>query len=321
MAAIADAVRARLPLLAALALVLLLIRFVFATALAAVSLSQESLVAAGRFLDVYEVLLAPFLVSVYILVLYSLANPLPRALRLLVVGLIVVTLYVWLYGLSLQALVSVFPPLGMATLVTASIVAVTIARPEPATTHAKRLFIAVAVVVLVAFGLRIVASLGFGTSPGDGGTLRGNWLLVYGPSILVAFLAIGVWLEVVFELGAPHVRTHRFSLVPFALVPAFLFGVSLIPLAGYILSALITRGSNLAVFIPAEVSLGLALVALAAYFSALILIRPSLQKTSWNVLFLGSGMIVIAGFFPSMTSVMGLSLALALAAIGCARHA
>jgi len=172
------------------------------------------------------------------------------------------------------------------------------------------------VLVPIVHGTRTAAILGAGTAPGPDGILRGDWLIVNLPTLLLELLAIGVWLLLVTDRPATELRAKWPALLPLAIVPAFAALFAARPLAGFIVSATISWGANLAVFVPVWASLNLAMAAFACYLSTLALAKPAGNRGPWELFLLGTAAVVLAGFFTSMASVEGL--ALGLVAIGTA---
>jgi len=165
------------------------------------------------------------------------------------------------------------------------------------------------------FLIRSPAAHGVGTSTGPSGAVEGNWFLVNAPTILLELLALGVWANLALDAGRSPLRARWYALLPFAAVPVFLIGLTLSPFSAYILSALITWGSNLALFTPSLVSVALAVGAVSSYLSAFLLLGRKANPRRWDLLLLGTATTVLAGFYVSMVSVEGLSVGLLLTAL------
>jgi hypothetical protein len=178
-------------------------------------------------------------------------------------------------------------------------------------------FFVLIALVSVAFAMRAAAFLGLGTAASDGGPLRGNWFLVNFPTLSLELLAVSVWLTLLVGKRRSELRQRWFALLPFLGLFLFALGFALRPaIVGTALSATITWGANLAVFSPPEVSLGLAVGALACYASSFLLVPRKGRTEAWNLLLLGSLGILMAGFRLSPASVEGLTLGVLAIAVG-----
>lgn len=300
--------------------ILLAVRFLSSTALAAMDLSSETLASLGQVFDAYEILLPFPLLFVVVLLVASRRGEGEGAARLGILSFHAFVLIVWL--LSLEPVDSriaerLFPPLGTAAVAGSAYLALRLyAAGRPSSRRPEmRPFHFLLLLVPLVFAMRMAASLGVGTSPGEGGTLRGAWLFSNLPTLLLEFLAIGVWADLVLASDRARLRHRWYAFIPFAALPLALIGFELKPLSGYILSALITWGSNLALFVPASLSLGLAVTAVACYASWFLLQERRGNAEAWSLLLLGSSAIILAGFYLSMASVEGLSVALLLSAL------
>lgn len=162
------------------------------------------------------------------------------------------------------------------------------------------------ILVPLVFALRVAASLGLGMAPGSGGALQGNWLLVNVPTILLEYFAFGMWLSLMLDPRSRGVRTRWdvwLSWVALLPILAALFASSLF---AFVFSAVITWGTNLAVFVPVTWSLSLAAMSVACYLSFFLLLRRRGYRDSRS-LFLGTASVLLSGFYPSVASVAGLS--------------
>jgi len=301
-------------LISSLVAVLLAVRFSASTALAGMELSEETLEAAGKALEIYEILLPFPLLGVVLFLVLSREPQLSRPGLAGAFSLHILALSVWLLmvaGGDSQAVRGLFPSLAAAAVITSSALCLRPWTGWRALGSGWRVsaFLAFLILVPIVFTMRVLASLGIGTSPGTDGELRGNWIFVNLPTLLLELLAIGVWLNLLMDRTPGELRRRWFAFLPFLTVPALLVGAMMKPLSGYILSALISWGSNLALFSPAQLSLTLATTALSCYLSSLLLVGREGSPTAWNLLLIGSASVVLAGFYPSMASVEGLGVA------------
>lgn len=294
---------------------LLAIRFSSSAALAAMNLSAETLASAGRVFEIYEILLPFPLLAVFVLLGLSNKTPLGDALVLGVVLLHFAALISWLYGLNpfdSPSAKSLFPPLAMAAVASSSFLSLRLSKNlrDLRRGWAGWAHFTLLLIVPLVFAMRVAASLGVGTSPAPSGVLQGNWFFVNSPTLLLELLAVAVWLNVVLDSDPSQLRRRWYAFIPFTALPVSLAAFALRPLSGYILSALITWGSNLALFAPAPLSLSLAVIAVSCYLSSFLLIGRKGNGEAWGLLLLGTASVVLAGFYPSMASVEGLSIAL-----------
>src|SRR3990172_2446442 len=169
---------------------------------------------------------------------------------------------------------ALFPPFAVAGVAGGSVLALAVHGEVPGLLTRWRggAFLALLAIVPAALAMRAAAPLGVGTAPGQGGALQGTWLLVNLPTLLLELLAVGVWLNLLLGSRPADLRRRWWAFLPFLAVPvsaaAFIAG----PLSGFILSATISWGANLAVFVPPEVSLTLAVASLACWASAFLLV-------------------------------------------------
>lgn len=305
-------------LLSTFVAVLLTIRFSYSPVLAAISLSSETLIAINHVMELYEIFLSSVLLTAVVLIVISWRGDSIRTLSLTVLVLHSLTLILWFYyqdSLSSQVVRNIFPPLWIAVVASGSILSFNLSSMWKMW---KRLrggwqiwaYLLLLLLVPAVFAMRTAVSLGVGMSVGGDGVLQGNWFLVNLPTILLELLAIGVWLNLLLDSSVKNLKRRWYAFLPFAALPLSAIGFQLRPLSGYILSALITWGSNLALFVPAWLSLGSAVMSVACYFSSLILLERRGNENAWNLLFLGSLSVVLAGFYPSMASAEGLSFAM-----------
>jgi len=295
--------------------VLLAIRFSYSPVLAAMSLPSETLASINYVFETYEVLLSFVLLAAVVLIVLSWRENSIRALSLTVLVLHSITLTLWFYyqdPLSSQLVRSFFPPLSIATVASSSALSFNFSQVWRRLRGGWQIWAYLLLLILVplVFAMRTAASLGMGMAVGGEGVLQGNWFLVNLPTVLLELLAIGVWLNLLLYSSVPRLQRRWYAFLPFAALPLSMIGFQLRPLSGYILSALITWGSNLALFVPAWLSLGLAVTSVSCYFSSFILLEREGNENAWNLLFLGSFSVVLAGFYSSMASVEGLSFAM-----------
>lgn len=294
---------------------LLAIRFSSSAVLAAMNLSSETLAFIHRLVEAYEILLPFPLLAVVVLLVLSRETHLTRALPLSALALHVFALITWLTDLNARsagAALGLFPPLAVAAVASSSFLSVRLPRSWLRSATAWRGWghLAFLLIVPLVFAMRVAATLGVGTSTGAGGVLQGNWFFVNSPTLLLELLAVAVWLNVVLDSDPSQLRRRWYAFIPFTALPVSLVGFALRPLSGYILSALITWGSNLALFAPAPLSLSLAVVSVSCYLSSFLLFERKGNEAAWGLLLLGTASVVLAGFYPSMASVEGLSIAL-----------
>ncbi|HYM40910.1 MAG TPA: hypothetical protein VEY12_12350 [Thermoplasmata archaeon] len=298
---------------------LLFVRFSASTALIGVNLSPPTLVTVGGVLEAYEVLLAFVLIPVFFIVLGWRPTAVPIRTTLAVLALTGAALVTWLL-----AVLEVLVPLTTLTFLVLAIAAVAagswLAYPFPkarreAMQRWTRVVHAVVLVALpVVFAVRVAALEGLDPVIGSGGWMRANWFFVNLPTVILEFLVIAVFLNVVLDRSGAELRARWYAFLPFVLVPLIMDGVSDRPLTGYVLSALITWGSNLALFAPAVVSLGVVSAVFACFASALLLLGRRGNAVAWELLLLGCASALFAGFYPSMASVAGLNVSMLLIA-------
>ena len=240
---------------------LLAVRFFASTALVDVNLSPPTLLTVGAALEAYEVLLAFVLVALVFVVLGWRQPPVALRTSLALLGVLGAALVVWLLavlGFLVPVTIGVFLVLGVAALATASWLAYSLPaarraamRPWARTAHAALL-----AAIPVLFALRVAALEGLDPVTGSGGLLRGNWFFVHLPTIAIEFLVLAIFLNVLFDRSRAELRRRWYAFLPFLAVPLILDAVTDRPLTGYVLSALVSWGANLALFSPALYSWG-----------------------------------------------------------------
>lgn len=293
--------------------VVLAVRFFADVALVAANPSAEALQQAAAIVAGFEVLLAVLLMAV--LAFFRGASSPGRTRRpvltahVALLAVLTATLGTWLFyvsGSPASPPGSLFPPLAVVSVALGAVVSISHAPPRAVLIRRwwGAAFVALAAIVSAVFGMRTAALLGLGTSPGPGGVLQGDWSLVNVPTLLLELLAIGVWLMAV--TGTHTGREGWKASLPFVGVPPAVLLFLAVPLSGYIFSATISWGANLAVFRPVEASLTLALVAIACWGSAVLWIRGVVPRRPWRLLVLGTASVVLAGFSLSFVSVAGL---------------
>ena len=296
---------------------LLAVRFFASTALVDVNLSPPTLLTVGAALEAYEVLLAFVLVALVFVVLEWRQPPVALRTSLALLGVLGAALVVWLLavlGFLVPVTIGVFLVLGVAALATASWLAYSLPaarraamRPWARTAHAALL-----AAIPVLFALRVAALEGLDPVTGSGGLLRGNWFFVHLPTIAIEFLVLAIFLNVLFDRSRAELRRRWYAFLPFLAVPLTLDAVTDRPLTGYVLSALVSWGANLALFSPALYSLGLLPAVVAAFASSRLLLGRRGNAEAWDLLLLGAASTIFAGFYPSMASVAGLAVSLLL---------
>jgi hypothetical protein len=306
----------------AAAVALLVPRFFVDVAIVAINPPPGVQTGLAQFFGAYEVVLPPALLAAVLAVSKSGPRPLPPArwLALLGVnGLAIATGTAFLQARGPPELEAVFIAFAVLAIAMGSLLALGVS-PGTRTlggTWWGGAFLALIALVSVAFAMRAAAFLGVGTAATDGGPLRGNWFLVNVPTLSLELLAVSVWLTLLLGKRRSELRQRWFALLPFLGLPLFAAGFALRPgIAGTALSATITWGANLAVFSPPEVSLGLAVGALACYASSFLLVPRKGRRAAWNLLLLGSLGILMAGFWLSPASVEGLTLGVLAIAVG-----
>jgi len=325
----------RLPiLLTAVASVLLAVRFLSGVALVAMDLTNEAGRVASAALEVYEVGLAIFLVLLVAFFALRVTPPpevqacphcsapvrhdhlpdhvrrvhpretVPDAVRRrpwawIAILLLVAALSVWLWTPR-----PVFAVAGVLALIAVAAVGLRLRYPGRVDVDrwSSLAFLAFLSLLPLAFSMRSAAGLGLVSGVGTGG-----WLFVNAPTLLLELFSIGVWMNL--AMGAWRTPGPRWWLpfLPFLLVPPLLFLFEGRPLAGFILSAVITWGANLPLFVPVLFALGLAVTAVACYVSSLLLLPRGPRR---RLLALGAALAVLGGYYMSMASVAGLALAL-----------
>jgi len=308
-------IRDRAGVIGTVCLALLAVRFFSGVALAARPPDPGTLAAIGAILRGYEIALPFVLLASLFLHFHSSGSRARSAAWIAVVVLLVVSLGVWPDGpVSGTSGVrrSAFFALAVAATAAGSVLAATLG-PGLRTIRAHWwgwAFLALLVLVPAVLAMRLAALAGVGSSPGPGGALQGNWALVHAPTFALELLAIGVWMYPVLAAAPAALRRRWPAFLPFLAVPLAAIAFVAAPLSETILSATISWGANLAVFVPVELSLTLAVFDLACYASAFLLVRPDGDRRGWRLVLLGTLTILLAGFFPSMASVVGLVLGL-----------
>jgi len=299
-------------------------RFLVDVAIAASAPPAEVRTAVAQFFAAYELVL-PFALLPVVLLLAGAGPRRPAfaaALGFLAVQAVVLALgtaTLLAYGSAETR--ALFPPFAVAGVAGGSVLALAVHGEVPGLLTRWRggAFLALLAIVPAALAMRAAAPLGVGTAPGQGGALQGNWLLVNLPTLLLELLAVGVWLNLLLGSRPADLRRRWWAFLPFLAVPvsaaAFIAG----PLSGFILSATISWGANLAVFVPPEVSLTLAVASLACWASAFLLVPRAGRRDPWNLLLLGTLVLLLAGLRPTAGSVEALNLGLVLAAVGLSR--
>ena len=300
---------------------LLVPRFFVDVAIAASAPPADLRTAVAQFFAAYELVL-PFALLPLVLLVAGAGERRPAfgivlgflVMQAVVLGLGALTL--WGYA-STEAL-AFFPPIAVAGVAGGSILALALHRETRGLFARWRggAFLALLVIAPAALAMRAAAPLGVGTGPGEGGALQGNWLLVNLPTLLLELLAIGVWLNLLLGRRLPDLRRRWYAFLPFLGVPASFAAVIAAPI---ILSATISWGANLAVFVPPEASLTLAVASLACWASAFLLVPRAGRRDPWNLLFLGTLVLLLAGFRPTAGSVEALNLGLVLVAVALSR--
>lgn len=288
--------------------VLLGIRFFASVTLSALAPTSDTLAVAGRFLEAYEVVLPAATMPVTFLLTLTGRGRIAGVVWLSILGAHVACFLAWLAGLLGSLSSSVFAPLAVAIVIlTPGLVFKKTKEPRALAGRWWGFgYLALLVVIPLAFALRAGAALGLGTSTGPGGILEGSWLVSNLPTLLVELFAIGVWLAVVLGASGRDLRRRWFAFVPLAAVPLLVLAFWARPLTGYVFSATVTWGSNLALFVPPTVSLAVMAVAVACYLSTFLLVPRAGQKEAWGLLVLGTLSIILAGFYVSMASIEGL---------------
>ncbi len=293
---------------------LLAVRFFAGVVLVGLNLPTEAQAVAGQALELYGIVLALLLFALFLLVLPASQLPRGRYLLLGLVGLHSLALALWLLGMATQGsrLLEAFALTAIAALASTSIFCAL--KGGPSGWQPEQwgwwTYLALLAIVPLAFGLRTLTALGLGTGAAEGGVLRGNWLVVNLPTLLLEGLAVATWANLAAEPGGAGTRSSWYPFAPLAFVPLAAVLFDLRPLSGFIFSATITWGSNLAVFVPAIFSLSLAAASLACYFSSVMLLRRKIPELTWKLFFVGSACIVLAGLYSSMPSLEGLTLGL-----------
>ena len=301
---------------------LLTIRFLSGVSLAAFSLSGDTLDLAGRAFEAYEILL-PFVVLSAILVFILADGPMSRKKwQIAILTVHFVALVLWLLYISgPPSTRDVFTPIALVTVALGSLLSFTMAPPLRSLKNEwwGIAYITVLVIVPVVFALRVAVFLGYGTTADPEGVLHGDWFLVNIPTLMLEFLAVGVWVYLVSGLDrATLIRRWRVFL-PFVILPVLALAFEARPLSGYIFSALIAWGSNLAISVPVVISLNLAVAAIASWLSSLLFFRRRRRDGAWMLLVMGTANVMIAGFALSMASIAGIAFAETLIAISLSR--
>ena len=305
--------RDRVAVIGTLCIVLLSVRFFSGVALAARPPDPETLRTIGGLLQAYELGLPFVLLAALFIQLRPGGGRREVAAWTVTVGLLVVSLGLWPNGLvpgTSAVRQGAFLAFAIAATAGASVLSLVEAPRGLRRRWWGAAYLALLFLVPAVLAMRLAALAGVGTSPGPEGALQGNWALVHVPTLALELLAIGVWMYLVLAVPPADLRQRWTAFLPFLAVPvaATLFVAA--PLSETILSATISWGANLAVFVPVEVSLTLAVIALACYASAFLLIPRGANPEAWRLLLLGTLTILLAGFFPSMASVAGLVLGL-----------
>ena len=293
--------------------VLLAVRFFSGVALAAKPPDPATLRTIGGLLQAYELGLPFVLLAALLVHLRPGGGRRKTVVWVLTVGLFLVSLGLWPNGIvpgTSAVRQGAFLALAVAATAGGSVLSVVEAPRGLRRRWWGAAYLALLVLVPAVLGMRLAALASVGTSPGPGGALQGSWALVHAPTFALELLAVGVWMYLVLAVQPADLRKRWTAFLPFLAVPvaALLFVAA--PLSETILSATISWGANLAVFVPVEVSLTLAVIALSCYASAFLLIPRGANPQAWRLLLLGTLTILLAGFFPSMASVAGLVLGL-----------
>ncbi len=306
----------------ALVAMLLGIRFFYSATIVSLRLSTETLVIADLFFETYEILL-PFAIFALLLILaLSWTAPPARVFWFSILVFHLVTLIIWLNYLERNSGIAtiLFPTIAAIAVVSGSVLSLGLAHSRgPSFEHWREwAYLALLVSIPLVFILRGAAMFGVGTSPGPTGVHQGNWFLVYTPTILLELLAIWVWLNLVLSSAPSKLRRRWYAFLPFVILPLAMAAFKLRPLSGFILSALVTWGSNLALFVPATLSLSLTVTAVACYLSTFTLVKRDNNRLAWRLLLAGTSAVILSGFYLSMASVEGLTFGLAIIAVSMA---
>lgn len=144
-----------------------------------------------------------------------------------------------------------------------------------------------------------------------------QWLLNYGPMLVLSLLAICFWALIAARTarGAP---TWIRALAPPAAAAVAGFVVSE-GLGGFILSSALTWGGSYAVFVPTSASLSLVGFAVGAFFATAWILYAALPRPVWRLVSGGIVVAALAGILPfggGFASLAGIVLGLVCAARG-----
>ncbi len=302
-----------------LVVILLLIRLFASVTIAGLDVSNETRIAVGQAIDAYEITL-PFVLLFIILFLFLRPLGSTRPIFFYTFLLLhIMAMISWIPLLAVAAsrnLIVLLVVFATASLIFTSYLALGISgfgRGEKG--WQKYAFVGYLAIIPVTFVIRGITVLGLTTFADEEGVLVGNWPLVNLPTLLLEFLSIGVWLSMASGFSLQDLRRKWFAFLPFIAVPLMAIIFQIRPLVGFIFSALITWGTNLALFVPITVSLTLAVLSVACFLSTLLLLYEKGAKKPWSLFSIGVAASFIAGFHLSMASVEGLSFGMLLVAI------
>jgi hypothetical protein len=141
------------------------------------------------------------------------------------------------------------------------------------------------------------------------------WVFTYAPTLLVSFTSLTAWALFVWHAKRLRTLVKHFILV-FLPVIAIAYARSIRPLFGYVLTSAIVWGSYYEFFYPVEFSLSLVLLAITAFVSSSILLKPLCETRKPIVIRLSVASAALAGMSSSPLSVIGVLLSLQLLFLG-----
>ncbi|MFQ5866029.1 MAG: hypothetical protein ACE5IW_12450 [bacterium] len=142
-----------------------------------------------------------------------------------------------------------------------------------------------------------------------------SWVFAYTPTLLVSFTSLAAWTLFVCHVKGWH-RLAGHSILVFLPVIIIIYARSLRPLFGYVLTSAIVWGSSYEFFYPVELSLSLVLLAITAFVSSSILLKPLCKTRKPIIIRLSVASAVLAGMSSSPLSVIGVLLSLQLLFLG-----
>jgi hypothetical protein len=179
----------------------------------------------------------------------------------------------------------------------------------------EALYLAINTVFGVSLALHLFKSVDFSRFFGFDLPSSIRWIFVYAPTILVSLTSLTAWI-----LFVGHVKRLRRIVTHFILVflPVIVitYARSLRPLFGYVLTSAIVWGTYYEFFYPVELSLSLVLLAITAFVSSSILLKPLCKTRKPTVIRLSAASAALAGMSPSPLSVIGVLLSLQLLFLG-----